>query len=87
MDFFEIFWGIVLRIFFEELFLRNFLGRNLLGGFFWRNSLGGILCLYCQSQLSYLNIEGIDLFVKILTKERRKEEFQPLEVRAQAHCT
>ena len=38
------------------------------------------------SQLSYLNMAGIDLFVKILGKGRRKEgKFQSLEVRAQAH--
>ena len=38
------------------------------GEFFGRNSLFKLL-----SQLNYLNIEGIDLFVKILSKGRRKE--------------
>ena len=52
------------RIFFEDFF----------GGIFWENFLGGILCSHCQSLLSYLNMEGIDLFVKILSEWRSKEE-------------
>ena len=54
-------------------FLSNFLGifwKEFFGGIF----LGGILCLNCSNQLSYLNIEGIDLLVKILSEGRRKEE-------------
>ena len=47
----EIYWG---GFFWEGIFGRIFMG-GLLGGFFGRNSAK-----------SYLNIEGIDLFVKIL---------------------
>ena len=39
--------------FFGKIFWEDFLG-GFLGGFFWRNSL------------CYFNVEGIDLFVKIL---------------------
>ena len=51
----------------EGFFWEDFFGRNFLGGFFWeeffgRNSLFTLL----KSALSYLNMEGIDLFVKIL---------------------
>ena len=60
-DFFDgIFWWNFLGGFFWEDFLEDFFGRN--------------------STKSYLNIEGIDLFVKILvfvkilSKSRRKEE-------------
>ena len=51
-------------------------GRNLFGRIFGRNSTK-----------SYLNMERIDLFVKILgfvtilSESTRKEEFQSLEVR------
>ena len=43
-------------------------------------------CLHSKSQLitkGYLSMEGIDLFVKILSQGRRKEgqEFRSLEVR------
>ena len=38
-----------------EIFLEKYFGRIFLGGIFWRNSTK-----------SYLNMEGIDLFVKIL---------------------
>ena len=79
----EIFWR---RIFWEKFSLGGFFG----GGIFWeeffgRNFLGGILCLHC-----YLNRKRIDLFVKILSQWRRKEEgqeFRSLEVRRQAHRT
>ena len=60
----------------EELFDRNFLGgffwqdflgRNSLGGFFWEVFFGrNSYIVKVVSQLSYLNMEGIDLFVKIL---------------------
>ena len=43
------------RIFFTEFFWWNFLG-----GFFWEDFFGR------NSTKSYLNIEGIDLLVKIL---------------------
>ena len=45
------------------MFLRGFVCEDFSGGFFVRNSLEGILCLRRQS---YLNMEGIYLFVKIL---------------------
>ena len=63
----EIFWEDFLGGYFWE----DFYGRNFLGGFFGRNSTK-----------SYLNIEGIDLLVKILVfvkilylslKERKEE--------------
>ena len=68
---------------FSLIFLGNFLdffGRifwgGFFGGFFWRIFgrifLGGIICLHCH-QLSYLNLKGIDAFVKILSQWRRKE--------------
>jgi hypothetical protein len=72
-------------------FLENFFGRNFLGGIFWeeffeeifwenffgRIFLGGILCLHC-----HLNMNRIDLFVKILSQWRRKDKkFRSLEVR------
>ena len=47
-------WNFVGEIFWEDFFGRNFLG-GYLGGFFGRNSTK-----------SYLNMEGIDLFLKIL---------------------
>ena len=68
-----------------------FLRRIFLGGIL----LEGILCLQCESQLSYLNMEGFDLFVKILVfvrilsqarKEGRKK-FISLEVQTKAHRT
>ena len=86
--------NIVGEIFWEEFFRRNFLGRiiweKFLGGFFWkeffgRNFLGGIFWekFFGRNYLFtlwYLNMEGIDLyvkilvFVKILSQWRRKEE-------------
>ena len=45
------------------MFLREFVCEYFSGGFFVRNSLEGILCLRRQS---YLNMEGIYLFIKIL---------------------
>ena len=62
--FLEDFFG---RIFWED-FLRGFLEGLLLEEFFWRN------------YLFYLDVEGIDLFVKILVfveilSKSKKEEF------------
>ena len=63
-------------------FLDDFFGRNFLGGIFWEDILRGILCLHCES---YLNMKGIDLFVKILVfvkilsqwKKERRRIFNP----------
>ena len=65
----DIFGRIFGRIFFTEFFWRNFLGE-----IFWEDFLGGFLredflgedFFGRNSTKSYLNIEGIDLFVKIL---------------------
>ena len=57
------------RIFFYGIFLVEFLRRNFLGGFFGRIFLGGFFVedfFGRNSTKSYLNIEGIDLLVKIL---------------------
>ena len=60
-----------------------------MGGVFWKDFLGGIflggiLCLHCKNQLSYLNLEGIDLdFCQdFVSMQGRKEgqEFRSLEV-------
>ena len=75
-------------IFWEKFFVRTFSGRTFLGGTFWENFLRGILCLHW---LSYLNMIGIDLFVKILffvkilsqCRTRKEGNFQSLEVRGQ----
>ena len=65
--------GILGEIFFDGIFLVEFFGRNLLGGYFWEdfygnNFWGGLLGGFFgrNSTKSYLNIEGIDLLVKIL---------------------
>ena len=89
----DFFWRNSLRIFFGnflgifcELFRRNFLGgffgRNFLGGFFWEDIFGRMFwwgIFWEDSTKSYLNIEGIDLFVKILVLSRfclkEEEEF------------
>ena len=47
-----------------EIFLGEYFERNILEEMFWEDFLGEILCLHCQ--LSYLNMERIDMFVKIL---------------------
>jgi hypothetical protein len=71
-NFLGIFWnffGIFWRIFLEEYFWEKFFGRNFLGEIFGRIFWGGFFgrnFLHCESQLSYLNMEGIDLFVTIL---------------------
>ena len=63
----------------------GFLGGLFLEEFFWMNSL------------LYLNVIGIDLFVKIFVffkilsestrKEGRRTKFRSLEVQLQVHCT
>ena len=72
----EIFGGFFWNFFWRNLFggfLEGFCLEDVLGGFF-----GGILCLHCESQLSHLNMKGIDAFVKILSQWRRKEgNFNP----------
>ena len=59
----------------------GFFGRIFLGGFFWEDFWED--CVWRDS-FFYFNVEGIDLFVKILVfvkilskskKEGRKEEF------------
>ena len=62
---------IFLRIFWE------FFWRIFFGGIFWEKILGGFFLR--NSTKSYLNMEGIDLFVKILSKSRRKEGGQNLD--------
>ena len=73
--FFRIFWGFFLD-FFWKIFLEFFL-QEILDEIFWedfwegslgRIVLGGNFCLHCSSQLSYLNLKGIDAFVKILSQ-------------------
>ena len=83
LDFFGILGGIFGE-FFWGIFLEDFFGRIFWEKYFGRNSLGGILCLHCKSQLSYLNLEGIDLdFCQdFVSMQGRKEgqEFRSLEV-------
>jgi hypothetical protein len=80
--FFGELWGIFLGGFFWrnclggiywEVFLGEIFGRIFWDDCFGRIFLGRILCLHCQSQLSYLNMAGINSFVKILGKGRWKE--------------
>ena len=59
--------------FFDGIFFVEFLWRNILGGFFERIFLGGFFweeffgrIFGRNSTKSYLNMEEIDLFVKIL---------------------
>ena len=67
------------------IFFGGFFGRIFLGGFFWEDFFGRIFwedfwedCFW-RNSLFYFNVEGIDLFVKILDlsrfclKARRKE--------------
>ena len=77
----------------EKFFGRIFWGRIFLGGFFWEDFLGGFLRrilggILWEELFVLLDVEGIDLFVKILvfvkilSKSTRKEEkFRSLEVR------
>ena len=61
-------WNFLGRFFWEDFFGRIFLGGNFWEDF-WENFFGR------NSTKSYLNIEGIDLFVKILyLRKGRKEE-------------
>ena len=71
-----------LDIFKIRNFLRNCLEifwifSGFLGDFFGKIFLGGILCLYCESQLNYLNLKGIDTFVKILSQGGRTRNLNP----------
>ena len=66
LDFFFDFFGVFMGECFG--FFLDFLMGIFLGGFFQRIFLEGILCLYSQSQLTYLNLKGIDAFVKILSQ-------------------
>jgi hypothetical protein len=75
--FLEDFFG---RIFLGGIFWEKNVGRIFLGGFFGRNSLGGTHCYKSASYLNYLNLKGIDAFVKILSQckeEGRKENLDP----------
>ena len=68
-----------------------------MGGFFWEDFFGRTFGRNFgrNSTKSYLNIEGIDLFVKILVfvkilyfrKGRTEGKFKSLEVRLQVHRT
>ena len=88
--FLDFFWRISLEdffwtdffcgIFWEKFFGRIFLG-GFLGEFFWEEFFGG------NSTKSYLNIEEIDLFVKILDLRKGRRKFKSLEVRLQVHRT
>ena len=60
----EIFWkDFFWEDFFWEDFLGGFFGRIFLGGFFWEDFWED--CFW-RNSLFYFNVEGIDLFVKIL---------------------
>ena len=51
------------------IFLEEFFGRNFFGGFFWEDFFWEDFfwkIFGSNSTKSYLNMEGIDLFVKIL---------------------
>ena len=69
LEFFWIFGGVFWRIFWEDIF-----GRNFLGGIIWEIFLGGIVweeffgrnSLFTLLKSAKLNMEGIYLFVKIL---------------------
>ena len=66
----EIFW------IFQEFFFCNIFGiflEKFLGGILWEEFL------HCSSQPSYLNMEGIDLFFKILFQGRKNFNPQKCE--------
>ena len=74
----------------EGFFGKIFLGRiswrifgRIFWRIFWRIVFGGILWeeFFGRNSLFYFNVEGIDLFVKILGKGRRRKEvkFQSLK--------
>ena len=81
--FFEIFGNFFGGIFFDEFFLRNLFGRIFCGMIFLRRLLWEEFFVYNGIGL-FVNIL---VFVKILSKWRRKKKFRSLEVRAQAHRT
>jgi hypothetical protein len=56
--------------------LKIFLKRIFLGRIFWVGFLGGLFLeeFYGRNYLFYFNVEGNDLFVKILFKNRRSKE-------------
>ena len=76
----------VLEEFFGRIFWKDFLREDL----FWEDFLGGFLGglfleeLFGRNYLFYFDVEGIDLFVKILifvkilSQRRRKEEGQEI---------
>ena len=59
--------------FFWEDFLKGFFGRI----FFGRNSL--FVFLKSANLFEYLNLKGIDAFVKILSQRRRKRKDKNLD--------
>ena len=77
----RIFW----KDFFGKIFWEKFFGRNFLGRFFWGGILWEEFFVYIVKVkvcLSYLSMEGIDLFVKILVfvkilSQGKKENFNP----------
>ena len=75
--FFKCFGNFSEGFFLEEFFWSNFLGeifwKDFLGGFFGRIFFGRIFLgglfleeIFGRNSLFYFNVEGIDLFVKIL---------------------
>ena len=54
--------GIFWEEFFGRIFLKEFFGRNFSGGIFWEELFGRNFLF----TLWYLNMEGIDLYVKIM---------------------
>ena len=61
------FGGIFWEEFFERIFLEGFLE-----GFFGRISFRRIFLV--RNHFFYFNVEGIDVFVKILSKSRKRKE-------------
>ena len=66
--------------FFGGIFWEKCFGR-IFGTIFVRIIFGGILWeeFFGRNYLFHFNVEGIDLFVKILSKSRRKEGGQNLD--------
>ena len=67
----DFFW----RNFFEGIFLEDFF-EGIFGGFFLKDFFGRNTLLKSPSYLNYLNLKGIDAFVKILS-EGKEENFNP----------
>ena len=73
LDFFGIFEGIFLDFSwirfggFFWIFLGFFL-KEFFGGFFYEDILGEEFFVYIASQPAYLNLKGIDTFVKIFSQ-------------------